>query len=222
MISGHFDLELINAKGLVDRDFDRAVQGGYINDLLGDLPLNRKVSSNNRVFDNMAGHYLDKLFSMPDCADPYYWSAAAGYTAFTFITLLSTDGEPTYTEDWMDTGYVSIHNAVGTVDDATAGKKFITDQITPYSLWEDTGGREAIHFRNRWLYTTTQANSSVIRSIGIFFSADVSMTWSSSSSYRIARIGRVKLKDSGGNPVTLSKNSNQVLLVEYTYSLVSM
>lgn len=223
-MQGRFNISLMGARGLKDQDFDQAVREGRIDDLLKELPVEQQfLNQHNRIMDNMAGYFLDNLFSLGNCGYPYYTRQdAPPEAALAFITLLTTDGEPTYTEDWGIEGsnsYLPLHNVYETAG-ALTGKRFEEDEITPWELWSDTTGRNAIHFRNRFLYTPSQAVSSNIKSVGIFFHEDGDGT----GSYWVARarIGRVRIKDAGGNPVTLNKLASQVLLVEYTFSLVAV
>lgn len=223
MFKGHFDLQLMGAGGLSDADFDAATRERRIMDLLVTLPVHEKVGTDNRIFHRMSSYIFNHLFQGGDITDPFDYGGSNA-AALAFVSLVSTDGEPPYDgEDWWrynNYGYDNIQSVPDNVG-GNPSKRFEEDQITPWEVWEDTSGRESIHFRNRWLYLPSEANSSTIRSLGIYFASDGDDTYRGYSD-GFAKIGRVRLKDSGGNPVTLSKNVNQVLLIEYTFSLVSM
>lgn len=223
MFKGHFDLQLKDCQGFTDADFDQAVEEGRIDDLLKGLPLEERLRTDNMIFSWMAAHLFQRLFSGGDVTDPWdYGDSSTAY--FAFILLMTTDSEPSYTEQWWRwNSYAEQYMAeqAGTVEASTAAKRFEEDQISDWVIWQDSDGREAVHFRNRWLYTPSQANSSTIRSLGIYAHTDGDDTYRDYYHF-MARSGRVRLKDTGGNPVTLSKNSNQVLLVEYTITMVSM
>jgi len=225
MYEGRFDLQLRGAKGLTDRDFEKAQQDGYIMDLLNDLPLEKVLTTKNMIFHWLSVYLHYKLMQGGSPGSPWSKTDGGPEAYFAFVLLMDTDGEPAYYGEnawYYDSySYQSIHSQPGTVDGSAGAKRFEEDQISDWAIWEDTGGREAIYFRNRWLYTPTQANSSTIRSLGIYFFSNGDDTYRDYYE-AIARGGRVRLKDTGGNPVTLSKNSNQVLLVEYTFSFVSM
>lgn len=223
MFQGHFDLHLKDCRGLTDADFDRAIKEGCIDDVLKDLPLERTVKTDNMIFSWLAAHLFSRLFQGGDVTNPWdYGDSNAAY--FAFILLMNSDSEPSYTEQWWrwDSYYQQyMAEQDGTVDASSAAKRFEEDQISDWIIWQDTDGREAIHFRNRWLYTPSQAISSDIRSLGIYAHTDGDDTWRDYYHF-MARSGRVRLKDTGGNPIILSKNTNQVLLVEYTITMVSM
>jgi hypothetical protein len=101
------------------------------------------------------------------------------------------------------------------------GKRFEEDQIEAWEIWQDAGGRESIHFRNKWLYLPSQGSSSTIRGIVIIGREDADSTGSSYYHWRVES-GYVRFRDANGNKVTLTKNTNEVLLVEYTFTMVSM
>jgi hypothetical protein len=223
MMRGFFNVEKMPARGLRDEDFQQAIDAGCINQLLTGFPVTQKCGGSNRIFDNAAGYMLDKLFSLGNCGWPYYISDGGGPSIFNSICLATTDGDTTsYTEDWTttnnDTTY--MHKVSGSANTSSGAKRFEEDQIENWTSWTDTDGREAIHFRNKWLYLPTQGTSTDIRSIVITFCTDGDSTGGYSLDW--ARTGRVRLKDENGNKIILVKNSNEILLVEYTFTLVAM
>jgi hypothetical protein len=217
-MQGQFELTVLDAEGYCDEDFKTLQSKGKVMDLVQRLPVAQQVKTKNRVFDNMAAYLLDKLFSCPNSPEPYYRDA--GKAALAFIAPLTTDGATSDYEEHVPHTYTYARNAVDivVVADATV-KRFVEDQITGFVVWTDAT-REAVHFRNRWLYLPTEAVSSNIRSIGIFFSDNGD---NKTSNYRYhSRLGRVRLTNSGGVPIVLNKSASQVLLIEYTFSLVSV
>lgn len=220
-MQGVFDVSLLNAGGLNDAAFQRAIREGTVDRLLSKLKVEKECRGvHNRIFDNNAGIYLDALFSLGACAT-YYNNLIGG--ALSFIMLANWTSEPTsYTETWTGVNsytYEHIHDAAGTVNTGSASKRFDEDQLSPWEVWSDTD-REVVHFRNRWLWSTSQGNASNISSVGIFHHSDPDGTGSYGTAK--SRIGRVRLKDGAGNPVTLNKTSNHVLLMQYTFSLMTM
>lgn len=219
MIEGRFNVSLMGARGLRDEDFWEAKRDGTIMRLLEKLPVEQRCPNvKNRIMDNMAGFLLQRIFTIGNCGWPYYIGDYGPEAALACINLTTHDSEPTYTETWGEhDGSVTINNDSGA---ATNGaKRFEEDEVTPWEIWAATDGRDAIFFRNRMLYLPSEGVSSDIRSIGIYFCSDGD---SIGGYYRaLGRIGRVRLKDSGGNPIILNKTASQVLLVEYTFALVS-
>lgn len=221
-MQGRFDLVKRDSGRLTDADFLKAKEEGCLQQLLEELPLvQRYHAQQNRIFDNMSGYLLDKLFSLPNCAAPYYYTDYGPQAALAFICLLNLDGDTdSYTEDWVSYG-VRGYEVAYTVG-SSAAKRFEEDQIEAWSIWSNADGRKAINFKNKWLYLPTQAVSSHIRSIGIFFRSDADGLLSEYYNRRTGRIGRVRLKDETGKSVIVTKNSREVLLVEYTFTLVSV
>lgn len=221
MTEGRFDVSLLNARGLKDEDFWEAQRDGNISALLDKLPVDLHCPAvKNRIMDNMAGFFLNKLFSLGNCAWPYYYETYGVGTALNGICLLTTDSEPTYTEDWGERDpSTHISRMIDTANSTLGAKRFDQDQVSPWEVWADTTGRDAVYFRNRVLYTPSQGISSDIRSVGIAFNDE----GTSYGGYNraIAKIGRVRLKDAGGNPIIINKTASQVLLIEYTFALVS-
>lgn len=224
MFRGHFDLTLMDAPGYTAEDFERARRKGEMDALLAKLPVVQRAETNNRLFDNLAGYVLYNLFQVGNCGWPYYLADEGPEAALTSICLLSTsDDTLSYTEDWgVDNtySYMTIHDVPDSINTSNAGKIFIQNQATTYLIDKQSGGREGIYFRNRFTYIPGEATGS-IRSIGIYYSSNGSQGRAGSYYRAAGRIGRVRLKDPGGNPITLSKGSGQVLMVEYTMYLVS-
>lgn len=223
-MNGMYDIKLFDNRGLKDAAFEKAIQGDYIMDQLDDLPVARHLpSQQNRIFDNLANMHLHSIFSGPNPGGLYNTIVNTGgsnHAAIGFLNL-STDSSTTssYTEDWTrDASGGDIHDVTSTANGSSGSKRFIEDDITAPTIWTDTA-REAIHFRNRFLWLPSQGNSSSIRSIALYAHEDADNT----SIYYIAvgKIGRVRLRDSDGVLTTLNKTSSNSLLVEYTFTLVT-
>lgn len=227
-MNGMFDLKLINNRGKDDKFFQDAIDGGYIMEALGDFPVLRHLpEQQNMIFDNYADAMMRLCLSGPAVAHGWWdetWADTTNNAALSRICLVSTSSLPSYTEDQSSNSYQSyLHNdhTPDTVNTSSGGKRFIEDDITAPTIWSDTA-REAIHFRNRFLWLPSQGNSNNIKSISIHAQrdADLSLTTSGSTKYG-AKIGRVRLRDANGVLTTLNKTSSNSLLVEYTFTLVS-
>jgi hypothetical protein len=221
-MNGYFDVTLINNRGKKDGYFEQAIQDGYIMDALADLPVERKLPGNrNWINHNMAGMLMSDSLSGPAHANSTYNQVRVGMLSY--IALTTTSSLPTYTDGhtWNQGGggQVSIQTTSATPDIAntTSGaKRFIEDQVTAPTVWSDAN-REAIFFRNRFLWLPSQGSSNSIRSIAIHSNHQPNST----STGAVGRVGRVRLRDSAGLPTTLNKTSSNSLLVEYTFALVS-
>lgn len=218
-MQGHFDVKTLGARGLKDEDFKAAINEGQIRSLLAELKVHQHAGGKNMIFDNFAGHCLDRLFSMPACAA--HFNEENGSAALAYLYMMNYDPDPTYTETWSHVdGGTSIYTEPQYRVSDNCSKRFEEDQIDPWEIWVDTGGREAIHFRNRVLFLPAESVSSDIRSIGICFME----VGNSTGGYYVAhgRLGRVRLRDKNGVKVIMSKNNREVLLVEYTFTYVTL
>ena len=213
---GKFDLTLLDAPNVSDHQIEAAIADQSIDQLLARLDvLQQHKQISNRLFDNLAGYLLFQNFVGSSAPTFPFNISGGGQAALGNITLLSESSTPTYTEATNE--FTNIHSLATSVETSTAGKRFVEDQIAPFAIFTDPLGRQAISFRNRWLYTPSQAVSANINSVGIYFASDADNANFTSR----GRIGRVRLKDNLGTPVTFNKTINQVFLVEYTCTLAS-
>ena len=221
-MEGHFTVSKMPARGLTDHDFEQAIKEGKLDHLLVDLPTTEKVQGNNRIFDSLAGNFLDKLFSLGNGPWPYY--VGNGSSGLAIILLTTIDGDTSsYTEDlgYHNSTTARYFSSMPNQVSGSAYKRFDQDQIEAWQIWTNASGREAIHFRNKFLYLPTQGVSNNIRSIDIWWCSDADNTGDLYSQGR-ARTGRIRLKDEAGNKIILTKSNKEILMVEYTFTWVAM
>lgn len=218
---GVLETTLLDAGPFVDADFTRAIKAGKADDLLAKCEPRLKLRNKNLIFDSFVPFtYYRAGWSSAGAPPSPYNQASGNWAYFAFIALLTYDSEPTYQE------FASTENYYGRVTDVYGNvgsgnmKWFINSQIEPWVVWADGGGREMISFRNRWLYLPSEAVSSNINSLGIYFWDYLYNDGYNSSDYH--RGGRIRFKDAGDNPITIVKTSNQVLLLEYTWHMMSV
>jgi hypothetical protein len=220
MITGHFDLALKNSGRLCDKDFEEARRQGRLGELLDGLETAQECHTDNLVFDLIVPYLGYFVFSAPSVGD--LWRDNATVPAvFANICLLTTDSEPNYQSEWYRSGgyeYQTPSGAGESANGSTGGKLFEEEASEAADIRSDLGGREAIWYRERFLYLPSQGSSTNIRSIGVYWCAIATTT----GVYFRQRAARVRLKDSGGNPIIVSKGTDQVLLVEYKATFVSI
>jgi hypothetical protein len=224
-MNGLFKIKKFDARGFSDDDFNKAISNGSIKNLISRLDVKQELECRNRIFDNVAGVLLDKLFSLSNCGWPYYNDDVTRTATLASISLLNLDSDTTsYTEDWgnnsINCNMANISWAVDSSDPNTGAKGFygrcsslagaIEQNITANS------NRDEVQFRSVFLYLPTEAVSNEIRSIGIYY-----MQYADSSG-AVGLVGRVRLKDADGNKITLTKTNNEVLMFEYIFKLVSI
>jgi hypothetical protein len=218
-MNGFFDIRLLNCKNYNDRDFLEAKRCGELDLLINSLSIDNEFSGRNRIFDNASGILLDLLFGLP--RGPYDDVEYVTAAPLGFICMLKTDNEPYYTENWWGAAETTIHIVQDSANTSSAGKRFIIDELDKYDLWIEED-RDEIVFKNNFLYLPTQCVSDEIRSIGIFWAKQADLATGGYWGSYVARIGRIRIKDGAGIPVTIEKTIDQVMLVEYVFSIVSM
>jgi hypothetical protein len=144
------------------------------------------------------------------------WSGFAGIYLATLSTEPSYIGD-VYTQDVNSSGM--IYTPTGIVSN-TAVKKFIDECVVTPDFKSDAGGREAIYAKFKWLYLPGECTSDQIRSL-IVVGTPSYVEWDYNGRTK-TRFAHVRIKDSGGNPVTLNKIATKSLLVEYTFTLPSV
>jgi hypothetical protein len=214
---------LYDSGRLSDADFTKAIKAGRAGGLLARLfPLQHTVNRNLNFHNFVPWSFYAAAWSGATApGEPYYRTQGAGYAWLGFICLLTYDTEPTYTESSNEGSGGTAHNVAGTVNNSNAAKRIVNDQIEAYSVWSAGDGRNEVLFRNRWLYLPSEVVSSTINSLGVYYYEDATYALASTGRYK-GRSARVRFKDSGGNPITITKTTNQVFLLEYTWSMVSL
>jgi hypothetical protein len=115
-----------------------------------------------------------------------------------------------------------MHNSTYSVNTVSAAKRFYNDQIAAAEVWSHADAvKQQVFFRNRWLYLPTEGYSNNIRSLVIVWSTDCANVLVPGT-FNYYEIGRVRLKDAAGEKVRINKTQYQAMLMEYTFSLVSV
>lgn len=225
-MQGHFDLVKYGTRGLKAEDFDQAIKDRCLDELLAEMPEHQRASTDNRIFDNMAGYVLQRLFQVGNCGWPY--NETDNEAALAGMAFLTTDADTTsYTEDWGGHNYYPESNyetiVYESIGSSGCGKLFINDSIYGYTIAKVSGVREAIYYKDRFFFNTYEAltgSGTYIRSVGIHYKERATDHWKNYYD-ALARIGRCRLKNSRGETVSIHKTNYEVLQLEYTFSLVS-
>lgn len=215
-MQGHFDLTMLNTPGLT-RDLIEAVrrEGGdpAVEDHLRKFAKEDEWKTDNLIFQTVPSVLYSQLFSGPSI----YGAQPMTFGGLSFIQLTTTASEPTYNGEIGVFGYYNWGSLPDLAGGTSAGKRFINDNIVTPDFKVDALGREAIYGKHKWLYLPGEATSSTIRSVTIYAS-----TYDPGGSSYFLRTGRVRIKDSGGNPVTIFKLATKSLLVEYTFTMPTL
>lgn len=229
MLEGILKTTLLDCGSLKDADFLKAAKAGRVPALLEGLDPRLKLEQHNLIFDNIVPwlFWRSGWSGAGSPPSPYSTSHGAGPSPFGVIVITNLDSEPTYTE-WSGepNRYKVWHNSLwdsglGNVDNSYGGwKNVVSEVIEPWQVWSATTGQEKISFRTRMLWLPSEIVSSEIKSFDIWFSSGAT----DADGYDVQKIraGRIRFKDGNGTPVTITKTSAQVLLTEYTWSLISV
>lgn len=212
---GHFEVELKNSGTLRDEDFF-STPHDELNSLLNSLHTVKRVEGCNQCNDMLAASLLCKVMNGPSIEDPYNtWNIGSGGLAS--INIEDRDPELIYTE-WVYCGGCNIHEIGYPVGTGNSGKRFVEDDISNHTIEAYQNNREELWFRSRWLYLPSQIVTNNIKSIGYFYCYYADRT----TNYYRATYGRFRLKNENGIPITITKSSDQVLLVQMKLKFVTV
>lgn len=211
---GHFEVELKDSGTLRDKDF-LSIPRYELSSFISSLQTVERFEYWNKCNDMIAGSLFEAIMSGPTVSSPYN-SYNVGVGGLATINVEDRDPELTYTE-WTQV-YNNIHTPGYPVGTGDSGKRFIEDDVVDHAIEAYQNSREEVWFRSRWLYLPSEIVCGNIKSIGYFFAPDSDTTGNTSR----ATYGRFRLKDSNGVPITISKSSSQVLLVQMKLILVSV
>ena len=221
-MQGRFDLQMLHTPGLTQDLLDAVRREGgdaAVMEYLQRFPVDGQWAMDNLIFKTAPSYFYYQALSNPGnyFTTGYGWNAP---TLFAWIALTQTSTEPSYTGEvyTLDFGWDSTPDMVG---GTSSHKVFINNCIISPDFKSDPNGREAIYAKLKWLYLPGEATHSSIRSVTYYSSCRLDYT-TSNFSVGHGRTGRVRIKDSGGNPVTINKASNKSLLVEYTFTMPSL
>jgi hypothetical protein len=217
-MQGHFDLTMLHTPGLTQEAIDTARKIGgdpEVAALLRQLPKEDEWHTDNILYRTTPSYLYFRAGSNTGLYGS--WSPATGYSALDVLALVNTSSEPPYNEG-SAYGYLACDSIPDLVV-AGAWKYFIGNCIVTPDFKVAADGREAVYAKFKFLFLPGQATSSTIRSVAIWGSGKYG---SSDATAMRTRMGRVRIKDSGGNPVTITKAATKSLLVEYTFTIPTL
>jgi hypothetical protein len=227
-MNGLFNLSLRDAGGFSDEDFKQASRRGKLEEMLDGLEVQQDGITANTVL-NWVAHDLWPYAFVKHMTSPWSNSGNAcgptgdrpfydvGADTCVFDSLVITDDATEPAVDDAQCGFYD-YNAGAIRISSGAWKFFLNEDVGTTQVWSDGDGRQAVHYRTRFLFLPSEAVANSIRSINIYAAEGHD---NSGGAYR-GLVARARLKDAGGTPITISKTANQVLLVDYTFSLVSV
>lgn len=220
---GHFGLTLHNESlRYGNRDYEEAIKRGELDDLLLDVGVQEKFSTDNLLFDE----WLTFLFyrsGFSGCPTPpndfNQWDGGGAGIWVLYLTYYDTGAEPNY-QDILDPGYYNTRDGMSYNCGSGCGR-YMDQVVNGYEIWCDTTTREQIFIRFRYFFFPYEitSNNNNIRGVAIVWSRDCT-----SDGYAEHKrwIGRVRFKDNEGNFVRINKTNYQAMSLEYTFSMLSV
>lgn len=206
---GHFNVQLKDAGGLKDADFEAAIRAGTIDDILKELETKQRAAAWNQIMHYVPAAYFHNVFAHGIGNSP--WPSYDQNCWANNISLMVTDSEPVYNYGYV--WYGGFHAHFDNIGTSTGSKGMGNGTIGRRNEKLDDG-REGVFLMSRFLFLPSQGNSNNIRSLGLFGSQYSNQGTGNEDRYITAR---VRLKDPDtGLPVVIVKNLNQVLVIEYT------
>lgn len=225
MLQGHVDLQRFDARGLGKEEIQAGIKAMGLDRFLKEIHKNGHWEGKNRILAALArclyysqgstttnGGWLNA----PDpgnyyntSANPFLWAAL----------LASTATEPAVNEWFSQNNSYNWTPPDAVTSQYDALKRFNTDGVVDVEVFKDPSGKEASHVRQKFMWYPGEATSSSIRSV-VIYSSEGNSGYGGIYEDK-ARVARWRIKDSGGNPVTLSKLAQEVLLLQYTLTFYS-
>lgn len=224
-LSGTVSAQLQDARGYTDRDFEVAILEGTIRELLASLPVELATGEgpNQIIYPTNANYFYRHMGG----DNPGYRTIQSG---FSFCrAYLATDTTQWAWTDAQDQGYRAWNGEINTVHPGSGNTSRRLNNVTSLSLVEEARiteepntptGLRAIHLTNTWLWLPSDVNTSNIRALRInsIESTDPNTT---SSQYQNT-VMQHRFVDSGGTPITITKNANQTFCARWTQTFKSI
>jgi hypothetical protein len=220
MLQGQMNLQRFDARGLTKEEVQAGIDALGLDRFLQEIHKNGHWEGKNRILTNLArclyysGGNTTSNGGWLNAPSPGSALGNSTNPGLAFITLHTTSTEPVVTESYSTGGY----NAQPP-DTINPEKRFDTDGIVDVELFKDPTGKESAIIRQKFMWLPGEATSSSIRSIAVYGAG--SDATPPAGYLDMTRFARWRIKDSGGNPVTLSKLDQEVLLLTYSLILYS-
>jgi len=217
MPKGHFDIKLLDSRDLTDEDFHRAQKDGSIDDLLDNLEVKEHYSNSNQITHLVPGWLYYHAFGI----SPGIGETAASGNLFHYVMLCTDTEEPTYDmSEWNPDLYVWAIRPLGDVADAEIKRPASAIRGHQLTVEPNSTGRRSITDVHKYLWTPNQCVSNEIRTVKICSTNEGSDYWYYYDEINL--MTQFRIKDSNGNPQTIAKTANEVLLIQWTLTMKSI
>lgn len=208
--------KLVEAGNYGDEAFIQAEREGRLDEFIAGLPVVQNIDCKNLVLDNFVGMVFQFMLGAGSTG-----FAVEGTYDYSLFSLHTNTGEPTYTEYSGSAYYAGGADGLGNqpTNPQYAYKWCLYNVGEPPRMVSDIDGegRNSITMVNRFLFLPSQGPMAGIRSCGLWWSSNGLNT----GNHHYGLVTRIRLKDSGGNPITLDKSTSQALLMDYRLTLIS-
>lgn len=232
-MQGHFDLQMLHTPKLTPRIIEQVRREGgdpAVEEYLRCQPKDDEWHMDNIVYQTTPSWFYWALMNGNTPYGGMQTSSEGGPQFLCAISLGRLSSEPTYTTD-MESPYIQLTPGSAGVDRVagTLGSKRFSTPATDASgcivdpvVLSDASLREAIYIKSKWLFLPGECTDDQIRSIHVWWGSSWNYALNQGAARQMCRIARVRIKDSGGNPITINKIATKSLLVEYTFTMVSL
>lgn len=202
-----------------DAPYLEAIREGRIMDFLGSLPKSAEARTQNATIQMLPAWLMYLVFGAPVTNGEM--SSQGTDCGHRGVGLSSESSEPTYTEYSTVSGYTGFNTwlsgqNMATGSSETLWRQALVDNVEPYRVWTDEGGREGYYFRFRVIWLPSDGLITDIRGALSCFGGSPDVE---APAARYTGCGRTRFKDSGGNPVTLAKTASQSFFLEHLVKL---
>jgi len=213
-------------RGVTDEDFKVAIRDGSIDKLLSSLPVELDTGRhrNQIVYPTNAMYFYRHLGG----DDPGFQTVNGGF--FFGRAYLATDTSQWAWTDYQDQDHRDWNDEINTVHPGSGTtSRILAATPVAYGLVEEARvteesntptGLRAVHLTNTWLWLPSDANTSNIRAFRIN-SIGATDPSSTAGEYQNTMMQH-RFVDSGGNPITITKNADQTFCVRWTQTFKSI
>jgi len=221
--SGHVTGLLQDARGYTNEDFQQAWKDGSIAELASSLPVEQEVLGKNQLLYPYNGKLFNRQFGAPGTGGQA--TADGGYFARVY---LGTDTSQKAWTDWEAQGFIGVWSSGHVSQISTGDTKYTlavqsNGAVEPYRITEESNtptGLRAIHITHSWLWLPSEANVSNIRTVRIVGLDTTNMT--ATGGEFVQTYMHHRFVDSGGNAITITKNSTQTFMVRWKQTFKSI
>lgn len=214
MPKGHINLKLLDAGGRGDKDFITAQKDGTLDELLEKLTVLEEYDHSNQISHYVAGQLFYEIFGAPGISSNIQTGNSFHYVGF---GNSATEYDYSFTEYIENLASGMVPYTVVNVTDFNCKRMSTGIREHKLTVEPSATGLRAAHDAHTWLWLPTAIISDAIREFKITATDDQGDGWYVYDECRTTV--RTRIKDANGVPQTISKTTNEVLLLQWTITM---